>query len=473
MTIKKRLTISNVLMIVIPLATTAIVGGLCVLFATLLFSAGTGLVQEDENFYEHKDVLVARINDSLDATGTDALDGAFSAIEGLDVRLRVMVDDALGYDKGVTNALDDDLAQHASAGELCVIKNDRQAYLYDHAANGVTYHVQVFCTLNNEALPSYEAVVFVTIFIMVVVILLSVLLTSKFLSRFAFKKIQEPLDLLRAAAKRVTDGDLDTTIDYEDETEFKPIIDEFNHMCRELKESMNRMKENDENRQLLIAGITHDLKSPLTSIRGYVEGLIDGVADTELKKSRYLSVIKEKCLEIDELLHQMILLTRPDKPVVEESSITSLIASYLAINATEYAKKDLTIIAELHDDFPVHLNKESMDRVLNNIFDNSVKYKTKPVGTIRVETVTQDGEDRLVLSDDGPGLPTEDVAHVFDAFYRGDEARTHPENGSGLGLSIVKKIIEGAGGMIRAESHDGFTIIITFKGGCHEQNTDH
>lgn len=158
------------------------------------------------------------------------------------------------------------------------------------------------------------------------------------LSRSVFRKIERPLDKLLAGAREVASGNLDYRIEYNENGEFKPAIDEFNTMTEKLKNSVEMLKDEEASRQMLIVGITHDIKSPLTSVIGYVEGLCDGVADTQEKQLRYLKVMRKKCDEINALVTKMIVLTKSEYELSsghERVLLDTEIKNFIAVNVAE------------------------------------------------------------------------------------------------------------------------------------------
>lgn len=129
-------------------------------------------------------------------------------------------------------------------------------------------------------------------------IFLSVLFTNRFLIKFVFRRIEEPLTTLATGVHELRDGNLDYRINYYHEDEFLPICEDFNEMAIRLKESVAKIQQQEKNRKELVAGISHDLRSPLTSIQAYVEGLLDGIATTPETQNAYLMTIKTKTLDL-------------------------------------------------------------------------------------------------------------------------------------------------------------------------------
>ena len=312
---------------------------------------------------------------------------------------------------------------------------------------------------------------------MIFVVFLTVLMTNRFLTRFVVRKIEEPLDLLSEGARRLGEGDLDFRIAYAGKDEFVPVCGAFNEMAARLKESVERTRRDEESRKELLAGISHDLRSPLTSIRAYVEGLLDGVAQTEESKQRYLRTIRTKAEDIDRLVSQLFLYSKLDLEGVPMEMrpirLDEFVAGFVEEAALDGRTRGLEITAEQLIPVTVSADPEQLRRVLSNILENSIKYKAKETGRLRI-TLEESG--RLTLADDGPGVPEEALPKLFDVFYRSDPARKNPAGGSGLGLAIAAKAVQGMGGTIRARSgpHGGLAIEITLskEEACNAENPD-
>ncbi len=282
-------------------------------------------------------------------------------------------------------------------------------------------------------------------------IVCSILLTNRFLTRFVFRRIEAPLTLLAAGVRRIGEGDLDYRISYGQPDEFAPVCTAFNEMAERLKASVERTRRDEESRKELLAGISHDLRSPLTSIQAYVEGLLDGVARTDEAKERYLRTIHAKAADIDRLVSQLFLYAKLDLegfPVVcGPLRLDRFTAELVEELSTDYRERGLELVTE---DFPVvtvSADPAQLRRVITNLLDNSAKYKVKAVGRV---SISLDAGGRLTLSDDGPGVPEEALPRLFDVFYRSDPARKNPAGGSGLGLSIAARAVQRMGGTIRA-----------------------
>lgn len=468
MNIKKRLAVSNLLMLLIPVAVALITG---LVFLIIIFSMlnSDGFRFGEERFYDHKDEIVGMIEDCLSSDSpSDGLTDIINSAGQSDLRIIVEENGETIYEAGVSSASDGGLLSMLSDGESVFVSDGtRQLYRTAVTSDGRTYMIAVFCNYSAISEQALETALTVTVAGLVVLVIVSIILAIRLLSRSVFRKIERPLDKLLAGAKEVASGNLDYRIEYHENDEFKPAIDEFNTMTEKLKNSVEMLKDEEASRQMLIVGITHDIKSPLTSVIGYVEGLCDGVADTQEKQLRYLKVIRKKCDEINALVTKMIVLTKSEYELSggnESISPDTEIKSFIAANGDEYLNKGLQILYSGESVPLLKMSAADFTRLLVNIADNSLKYKKGEEGRLRIEVRRFEGKTGLAFADDGQGVSAEDLPHIFDAFYRADRARTSTESGNGLGLAIVKKIVTAAGGEVSAYNNEqgGLTVCAVF-----------
>lgn len=290
-------------------------------------------------------------------------------------------------------------------------------------------------------------------------------LTVLFLTAFAlivwiYKGVMHPIEKMQAAAGNIKIGNLDF--------ELKPdSSDELGQLCASLEDMRKRLKDNaeekvafDKENKELISNISHDLKTPVTTIKGYAEGIIDGVADTPEKLEKYVRTIYNKANEMDLLINELTLYSKIDTNRIpydfsilsvneyfndcsEELSL-ELEAKNVEFGYFNYVDPGVRVIADA----------EQIKRVIHNIINNSTKYmdKTKAKVNLRVKDVGDFVQ--VELEDNGKGIASKDLPNIFDRFYRTDASRNSSKGGSGIGLSIVKKIIEEHGGKIWATSRE-------------------
>ena len=280
------------------------------------------------------------------------------------------------------------------------------------------------------------------------------------------KAVLVPLRELKKGAVQVAEGNLDDRIAYEGKDEFEEVCRAFDEMRLGLKESGEKIAQYEEQRKEMLAGISHDLRSPLTSIKGYAMGLRDGIAKTEEMKSRYCDAILTRAGDLERLTESLSLLVRLERDSswlrLERVCLDEYIRQLLEEKQSwlEEQKVNVTYRTEVPD-AEVQLDIREMQRVFMNLFDNTVRYRTSESSNAVIDVKRGSDEVKICFADDGPGVEPEHIDHIFESFYRADESRTSPEKGSGIGLAVVKQIIEGQGGQIHASSENGLRIEMT------------
>ena len=241
---------------------------------------------------------------------------------------------------------------------------------------------------------------------------------------------------------------------------------DFEEMRAYLKESVDQRLRDEKKRRALITGISHDLRTPLTSISGYLDGLIDGIADTPEKRMRYLQAIKTRTGNLVSLVDSLSEYSRLDNGFryhMEAADFKEFIEQYLETLNPDAEQNQVELVFSYgKETYPVRIDKEEFKRVFDNLFNNTVKYRTleKSYVQISLERTLTGTDIELIYQDDGPGVPQESLEQIFDSFYRVDDARSQSEKGSGIGLAVVREIILGHGGSVQAENRDGLAIII-------------
>ena len=270
------------------------------------------------------------------------------------------------------------------------------------------------------------------------------------------------------ATQNIRDGNLDFTIDVDSDDEIGELCRNFEQMRQRLKYSTEENISAEKENRILISNIAHDLKTPITTVKGYAEGLIDGVAATPEKRDRYIRTIYNKANEMDRLINELTLYSQIDtnripynfnkinvseyfNDCIEEIGL-DLEARDIGLAYYNYADEKTVIIAD----------PEQLKRVINNIISNSVKYMNKEKGFINIRIKDVGDFIQVEIEDNGCGIPTRELPYIFDRFYRTDASRNSSTGGSGIGLSIVKKIVEDHGGKIWATSKENTGTIMYF-----------
>ena len=284
-------------------------------------------------------------------------------------------------------------------------------------------------------------------------------------------KILKPLGPLSEGVKQIRNNNYAYRIDYQKDDEFRPVCEAFNEMAARLETSTAEKQKEEANRRELIAGISHDLRTPLTSIKGYLEGIETGVASTPEMRKEYFSIITRKTAELEHIIEQLFLFSKLDMdefPLnMRNVDIVSSVSDIIEDTVSEYALRGLAIqiaampIAEMPNSAFVLADTMWLRSVIINIFENSVKYKTKEQGLMEVSAVLENNFISFYFTDDGPGVQADTLSKLFDVFYRTDPSRN--KKGSGLGLAISAKIIERMGGSIHAQLPESGGLAIVIK----------
>jgi Signal transduction histidine kinase len=302
--------------------------------------------------------------------------------------------------------------------------------------------------------------------IVCIAVVAGLLVLSQLFTRILSKRIMTPVDALTAAAHRVSAGDYETPIVYKGDREFEAVCDAFNQMQVALKKEKEKTAAYETAREDMVASISHDLRTPLTSIKGYIKGLTDGVAQTREKQEAYLKIAYQKACEMDGLLSKLFYFSKMETGGLPmnfaKMDIGKFVTQFAKETALEWQDKQSEITAKAEENLEVKMDAEQMKRVLNNLADNALKYGNVQPLQISIRVLREGEAAVLIFSDNGKAVPDKQLPHLFDRFFRGDEARGRQRgNGSGLGLYIVKYIVKGHGGTVEARNDGGLSIRIT------------
>lgn len=332
--------------------------------------------------------------------------------------------------------------------------------------------------------------------------------TAAILILWIYRGVVWPINVLRKATYKMRDGDLNFSVYAEGNDEISVLCKDFEEMRMRLKESIECRIAYEQEMREMMSNISHDLKTPLTAIDGYAEGILDGVADTKEKQERYLKIIYHKAQDMSALVDELSTCARIENGVLAYHFRRVNLADYFEDGMEEMALeldvRDISLVYEneVSRDVMVEIDPEQMRRVIDNLLSNSVKFITKRPGniTIRISENTEEerifkensvdiykrrrkGKDefkkhdktssiKVEFRDNGIGIAKEKLSHVFQRFYRVDSSRSSEVGGSGLGLAIAKKILEAHGGSIWAESEEGVGTSIFFTLKKADMSTD-
>ena len=292
-----------------------------------------------------------------------------------------------------------------------------------------------------------------------------------FMTYWLYTHIFSPLINLGEAVRQITEGNLDFALEFD-------AYDEIGELSRNFEEMRIRLRQNEEQKLLadknnkeLISNISHDLKTPITAIKGYVEGIMDGVASSPEKIDKYIRTIYNKANDMDKLIDELTFYSKIDTNGIPYNYKVISVVDFF----TDCAKEVGLDMESMNIDFYFNNNVdmdtfivadvEQMKRVVNNIISNSVKYMDKNDPKIGISLLDEGDFVRIDINDNGIGISSKDLPYIFDRFYRTDSSRNSSKGGSGIGLSIVRKIVEDHGGRIWAKSEpgSGTDIIIMLK----------
>jgi len=303
---------------------------------------------------------------------------------------------------------------------------------------------------------------------MLVAVVVILFCTGALLSTWIYKGLNTPLQKLREATRQIKDGNLDFALDVEGDDEISELCRDFEDMRRKLRDSNAEKASYDRENRELISNISHDLKTPITAIKGYMEGIIDGVADTPEKMDRYIRTVYSKANDMDRLINELTFYSKIDTNRIPYN--------FNKINVNEYFDDcvedvgmeleslniELSYFNYTDSDTQIIADAEQLKRVIDNIISNSIKYLDKPKGYVSMRVKDVGDFIQVEIEDNGSGIAAKDLPNIFDRFYRTDASRNSAKGGSGIGLSIVKKIIEDHGGKIWANSKLGSGTVMYF-----------
>ena len=303
---------------------------------------------------------------------------------------------------------------------------------------------------------------------MFIAMFLILLFTGIMLTRWINKGVIHPINELNVAMRKIKEGNFDYVLQTDEKGEIGDLYCNYEDMRLRLKESLEENEISEKQNRELISNISHDLKTPITAIKGYVEGIMDGVADTPEKMDKYIRTVYNKANDMERLINELTYYSRIDNNRIPYNFHRINVAEYfgdcveevgmdleqrnIQLNYFDHASSDTIVIAD----------PEQMKKVINNIISNSIKYMDKPNGVINISILDEVDSIHVEIEDNGKGIAQKDLGKIFERFYRTDASRNSAQGGSGIGLSIVKKIIEDHGGYIWATSKEGEGTCIHF-----------
>ena len=308
---------------------------------------------------------------------------------------------------------------------------------------------------------------------LVVDVMISVILilffTAAILVIWTYSGIISRLRQLNKAAENIRDGNLDFSIDTKGHDEISELSESFEAMRKRLQMNAQEKLDAEQEHRMLISNIAHDLKTPITAIKGYSEGILDGVADTPEKQERYLKTIYNKANEMNTPINELTLYSNIDTNKIPYNFHKLNVKDYFT-DCMEELEMDLenqhmqlTFFNYVDEDTLMIADPEQLGRVIHNIIGNAIKYMRAEEPSFISMRIKDVGDFiQVEIEDNGKGISNKDLPYIFDRFYRADASRNSAAGGSGIGLSIVKKIIEDHGGKIWATSKENVGTVMYF-----------
>lgn len=308
-----------------------------------------------------------------------------------------------------------------------------------------------------------------------IVIIIAILIVVKEIAQVLFllrleKRVFKPIEALKNSVEEIARGNYNVKVQYKAQNEIGLLVASFNEMAQKLGESERIKTEYEENRKDLIANISHDLKTPITSIQGYIEVILDDRGLPRENKSKYLRIIHNNVLYINKLIDDLFLFSKLDLQKLdfqfEKVQIRAFMSDLTEELGLELEERRVRFFYtdQMDQDSPVRLDGKRINQALRNIIGNALKYGPEEDLVIRVELLNQEYFACIRISDNGPGIPPDKLPYIFNRFYRIDNERTKDLMSTGLGLAIARELVEAHGGNITVFSRQGegtcFTITL-------------
>lgn len=479
--INTRIVITSVLAIIIPIIIISIFSGMFLNALNKTVSL-TGTSKSSYNIINQIqwEQTVNNISNALSKNETEALESIEKQAETLE-ELGSFIYIEKDGSKFYSSCDKEDIL--AKANSIVEIKTEEDSYFFGKTGVVIISHTykndSMFETIivnNHYMVPDINAEddsvigrITSRTFIVISAIVLTFIVAIIVISLITSKTIINPIKKITRGANEIANGNLDYEIDYTSTNELGQLAESFNEMRLRIKASAEEKQTASKKQKELISGIAHDLRTPLTSIKGYTEGLKEGIADTKEKQIRYLDTIYNSACYTERLLNDLLTTSKLELGDItlntEDVHISDIIsfAEDLRYDVNRFGF-DFELINNMRTNPLINIDTDRFSRVIDNIVSNSVKYKREDVKGKIVFTVSE-YEHYVIfeIKDNGVGVDKESLPRIFDTLYRTDKARSNVSDGSGLGLSICRQIVELHGGMIwaRSELGKGLTIFIS------------
>ncbi|SEO06269.1 cell wall metabolism sensor histidine kinase WalK [Paenibacillus sp. OV219] len=481
MSIRLKLLVSYAAMLFIPLVLIMVITSLLLVSLRGELSSVQGAYESTENMFDHEVVehVAKEMKRSIERDpelmkDSKYLDELTTELRKNDAGMIIRMDDSIVYDSAIIGQTPELMTSLPTYKGPNTVTRDHVRRLGNMDYQFIQFDFlsidkkksTVFIITEINPVVYFIHQYFGAMFVGLLIILIG---THVILTTYMSKNIIKPLQALRKAAREIKEGRLDFQLDVARKDEIGQLGTAFEEMRSRLQKSLEVQQQYEANRKELLASISHDLRTPLTAIRGYVDGIMEGVADTPEKNHKYMRTIAMKADQLDHLINELFLYSKLDlnrQPFqFEEVALMPFLQDWSEELQFELEKKGiaLQIDIQLPYDVIVTMDRDHFRRVLNNIIQNSERYMDKAEPVIRIGAYQHPDAAVIEIMDNGTGIEPISLQHIFERFYRVDQSRNVNTGGSGLGLAIAKQIMEGHGGAIAAISKltEGTTIQLT------------
>ncbi|MDG5788441.1 ATP-binding protein [Evansella sp. AB-P1] len=451
MKLKARLLAAFLTSVILPIVA---VIGLLFFYSTYLEHSGEEIDEGLEEYYDAIYNFVMKNYELLEQP-----DKFYELIEPLmyqeDIEIIIISNDGNEIFKSTSHGNRNDFLFTLRLSQIQVLSGE--VLSIEFKSNSIAYGVSQ---------PIYEVIISILIIFGIGILLFITLIIGW--TVYISRTILIPLKQIYIATEEMKEGNLDYKINYSKHDEIGKFIQGFNLMRDHLKQLNKRQEQYEKNRKELIATISHDLRTPLQSIKGYVEGINDGIVQNEEMKKRYLHVILSKTEQLNRLIEDLFEFSKMeldqltlDKSLVNSKAFFEDIFQQQKLDMME----QMNITLFINSPFPdvvINIDEKRIIQVITNLLENSCQYGSTK---LNINSTLNETENTLELyiEDNGSGIEEQDIPKIFEHFYRGDKSRSRNYGGTGLGLAIAKSIIEGHEGSIwvRSKIGEGSTFVIS------------
>ena len=480
MSLKQKLFVSNCIMIILPFLVFCVIGFFAILVMKDVYWESIEKLFSDRNEVVYTQSLIygelEKLSESDPLTSSQrqaAMRRLISEVGDLGYHMQYQLNGVEEFSNITTDdeqRINETLGEKtrqldhltASKGDIHFIKTT-----WDNDGNRVVIRaVNAGHVVKPTAFSFFYTYVGFFLFLIFFFVLFTMIVVNTIVYSKAKKTVLEPLQQISRAARAIRAGNLNEPITAFSKDELGQVCRDFSDMQAYLRESMKQQIAYEQKRKELLSGISHDLRTPLTSIKGYTEGLLAGIASTPDKQERYYKAIQTRADDLSRLVDNLSLYNHFANPKFmyepQVCSFSKILQTYVSSERGRMEKDHVTVSwsLETREDL-VYIDVTEFRRVLDNLFNNAVKYRTAEASQIQLRLEKEGKHLVFLFSDDGPGIEEDGAENIFEAFVRLDAARTHTNQGSGLGLAIVRKIVEAHQGTVRAYNDHGLTICIT------------